>query len=406
MFFLIYNKYNHFFEKNIFERLVVYIILSSMMATMYSEWVLREAVFYNPRVSQWIFYGLLAFDYIVSIKKFVTIKVTINPMTAFAFFVFFMVVHGLIVGIYNENPWFFVFNDTIPFLMIVFNVLRMQSSSENATPVDFEFLLRLCGFTALFLTLFGFALKSAGIIRAASFKMEIIYWCIFIAAILKDYKLRWIDIFCFLVVISFGITQMNRTTLAFMGLTASFIAIKNIFKNPLQGGFIVFLSIIGIVIGFNSLPQTSPTYRRIVELQNIDFSRKTGSVGERQQEKTSVDMELHKKGHTDELVGMGMGGTYTMKFTHETRKEYGHAHYSWVWFKMRFGEIGYFYLGILCLALILNGIRSVRFGTPVGVFVGLLCLFSMLYLFTFVNALFLLSGLQFLYLKHDRRVLS
>jgi hypothetical protein len=153
MLYFIYNKYNQLFVKNIFERLVIYILLSLFLAKIYSEVILGQSVYYNPQISQWIFYLLLAFDYIVNIKKIVTIKIQFNVMSAFAFSLFFMIFHGLVVGIYNQNPWFLVFNDTVPFLMIALNILRMQSSSEQSEPIDFGFLLRFCGFIGICSTL-------------------------------------------------------------------------------------------------------------------------------------------------------------------------------------------------------------------------------------------------------------
>ncbi len=404
MLFFIHNIYRQFFAKNIFERLIIYIMLSSVIATFYSEAILKEAVFYNPRISQWTFYLLLAMDYLVSIKKVVTMKISFNAMTAFAFSLVFMIAHGLIVGLYNENPWFLVFNDTVPFLMIALNILRMQSSSENATPIDFGFLLRFVGLIAVFSTVSGVIIQTAGFLKTATFKLDITYLCLFFAALVSQYKkLKWVDIAYFIIVFSSAVQSMNRTTVAFMGLIAMVILVKRMLRNPLKGSMIMVTSIVAIVIGFNSLPKDSPTYQRIIGLQNIDLNKRTGSVGERQQEQDSVNRELYKKGHTDELVGMGMGGTYTMKFTYETRKEYGHAHYSWVWFKMRFGEIGYVYLVILSLTLIVNTVQNIRLRSPLGAFVGLLCAFSGLYLLTFVNALFLLSGLQFLYIRKEQK---
>jgi hypothetical protein len=404
MLFFIRNTYCQFFAKNIFERLIVYITLSSVVSVFYSEAILKQAVYYNPRTSQWIFYLLLAVDYLVSIKKVVTTKISFNAMTAFAVSLFFMIVHGLIVGLYNENPWFLIFNDIIPFLMIALNILRMQSLSENATPIDFGFLLRFCGFVSVCSTLSGLIIQTAGLLRTATFKIDIIYLCLFFAALVTTYKkLRWVDIAYFVIVFSFAVKGLNRTTLAFMGLIATVIFIKNFLKNPIKGSMIMVISIVAIAIGFSFLPKDSPIYKRIVASQNIDLNKRTGSIGERQQEKDSVNLELHKKGRTDELVGMGMGGTYTMKTTFTTIKNYGHAHFSWVWFKMRFGEIGYVYLAILSLALIASAVHNSLLGGHLGAFLGLLCGFSVLYLFTFVNALFLLSGLQFLYIRQDQR---
>ena len=347
----IINKYNKLFQKNIFERLIIYILISLLVAKLYSEGILLRSVYYNPQIAQWIFYILLAIDYIVNFKKILLIKIEFNIMSVFAFLIFFMIFHGLVVGIYNQNPWFLVFNDIVPFLMIALNILRMQSSSENSEAIDFGFLLRFCGGISICSTLFSFLLQKAGIIHSATFKIETIYLCTFFAALFTHYSLRSVDIFYFLGVMLLAVTQMNRTTLAFIAIISLVLCLKSLLRQPVKGGIIVVVSIIAISAGFYALPEDSPTYLRIVGIQNIDFNKRTGSVGERQQEQDSVNLELSKKGRTDELLGLGMGGSYTIHLTHETIENYGHAHYSWVWFKMRFGEIGYFYLIIYLFSI-------------------------------------------------------
>jgi hypothetical protein len=403
MLFFIHNIYRQLFSKNFFERLVIYILLSLFFSKFYSEVILGQSVYYNPRIAQWVFYIVLAIDYIVNMKKIITMKIQFNAMSGFAFSLFFMIFHGLIVGIYNKNPWFLVFNDTIPFLMIAINILRMQSTTENDVPIDFGFLFRFCGLITICSSLLSFVLQKAGIIHYATLKVETIYLCLFFATLFTDYKLRLWDIFYFLVVMSLGVTQMNRTTLAFIAIIAFIICLRKIMSNPLRGGMIIVMSIVVIMVAFYSLPEDSPTYRRIIGIQNIDFSKRTGSVGERQQEQDSVNLELRQKGRTDELVGMGMGGSYTMKTTFTTIKDYGHAHFSWVWFKMRFGEIGYVYLGFFTLALLINAITLLNTRDPLNITISLLCFYSLLYMGTYVNAVFLLSGLQFLYVRNRRK---
>ena len=93
---------------------------------------------------------------------------------------------------------------------------------------------------------------------------------------------------------------------------------------------------------------------------------------------------------------MGFGGLYEFQSTHAYIRNYGHAHYSWAWFKLRFGYIGYFYLAILASMLLYNVIRGLQSRSENGIFVAFLCLQGIIYLGTFVNALFLVSGIHFL----------
>ena len=86
----------------------------------------------------------------------------------------------------------------------------------------------------------------------------------------------------------------------------------------------------------------------------------------------------------------------------ERTHTYGHAHYSWAWFKLRFGQMGYLYLLIFVSVLAYNGfVWGLRFD-PVGFFMLCLCLVSLLYCFTYVNAAFLMMGIQFAYHRADR----
>jgi hypothetical protein len=154
---------------------------------------------------------------------------------------------------------------------------------------------------------------------------------------------------------------------------------------------------------WNILPDDSGAKKRIIALQNLDLDSREGSVGERQLEWDSINKHLAQLGESAELTGFGMGGTFTMKFTHEVEENYGHAHYSWAWFKMRFGEIGFFYLAVLVGVLMTNFFYGIRRWTSISMFIAFICLFGTLYLGTYVNAVWLLSGIQFLWLPATER---
>lgn len=114
-----------------------------------------------------------------------------------------------------------------------------------------------------------------------------------------------------------------------------------------------------------------------------------------------IQKKLNRKGEPDVWLGLGFGGLYEVARTHEFLKNYGHAHYSWAWFNLRFGRIGYIYLAIMVLALAYNGFYGIRSRMPVGLLVALLAFFSTLYFFTYVNAVFLICELQVLWCRKD-----
>ena len=386
-----------FYATSLFQRLIIYIILSEVLAKVYVELLLHDLLFYHPQTKQWIFYAFLGLDYLLSLPKLIRVRVTFNPMSAFALMLLVMIGQGTVIGIINDNDWFPLVNDIIPMLMISLNILRMQSYSEH-TKVDFPFLFRITTLLTLCSSLLSFILLHAHVIHVATLIPNAIYMAMFYAALYTYPKLpRW-QLLAFLVIIGIGGADVNRTTMMFLAIsTGGYVAIMTL-KHPLRGVMLFAgVALVGL-IAWHILPEDSGAYKRIVALQNLDLNSREGSVGERSQEWDSISRHLAHLGTTDELMGFGMGGTYTMKFTHEVEKGYGHAHYSWAWFKMRFGEIGFIYLGILIAALFHNLVMGIKRWNPTSMFIAFICLSGILYLGTYVNAIWLLSGIQFLWL--------
>lgn len=383
-------------SKHLFERIVLYTLLSVILQKFYAEILLGEAVFYHPQIKQWIFFSLLTIDYLFSVPKLLRVKFQLNAMSLFAFLCIFMILHGTVVGILNQNRPFVIFNDIVPFLMVAFNILRMTSLEENKKEIDLKKLLRSISIVMAMSTFISSTLFFIGITSKATYAFDTIYCSAFFAFLFSGVKIPKFDIFAFIYCAMFAITQTNRTTMLFLLLIAGLLFGKLFFRNYLKGigALVAILVTLGTI--FVSLPEDSGTYQRIMGISKIDLSARTGSVGERQAEWEAVDDKLRTMGPIAELTGLGMGGTYDVTFTHQINKDYGHAHYSWVWFKMRFGQIGYLYLIIFIAMLLYNASQHWQYKKPFNLMVCFLCLFSCLYLVTYVNAIFLLSGLQFI----------
>jgi hypothetical protein len=390
-------SFRAFYSKSLFERLIIYVILSEVLAKVYVELLLRDLLFYHPQTKQWIFYAFLGADYLINLPKLIRLRVSFNPMSAFALTLLFMIAHGAIIGIINNNPWFPLINDIIPLFMIALNILRMQSAGER-TYVDFPSLFRITTILTLCSSLLSFTLLKAHVISVATLIPNAIYLAMFFAALYTHPKLpRW-QLIAFLVIMGIGGAEVNRTTMMFLALSVcGYVAIMTI-RQPLKGAILFASVAIGGFLVWHMLPEDSGAYKRIVALEKLDLNSREGSVGERAQEWDSISRHLSHLGSTDELMGFGMGGTYTMKFTHEVEKGYGHAHYSWAWFKMRFGQIGFIYLGILIATLFCNLLMGLKRWNPTSMFIAFISLSCILYLGTYVNAIWLLSGLQFLWL--------
>lgn len=401
MFFHIQRALSEFFDKNLFERIIIYLFLTMFISKLLFELIMGQWYFAQSQNQQWLFFSLLTLDYVVSFKKVLNIRVTLNPLSLFALLFFVMVAQGLFVGIIHHNPPFKIFNDTVPLLLIALNILRMQSHYELKKPINFKFLLHTTTWFAFFTCVFGEIANMLGKPSVATIAVGQVYFPIFFAALFMVKPFPKLIGAMFVTILAISITEINRTSMLFMILMVFTYALLQILKSPSRGSLFILTAVIVCSSLWMTLPKGSKTYNRIVGVTEIDLSSRKGAVGERQAEQDAVAAKLDLGGKTMQWVGLGFGGTYRVHFTHKYLKNYGHAHYSWVWFNLRFGYMGYFYLAILASMLIYNAIRSLSMKTENSVFVALLCVSGLIYLMTYVNALFLSSGIHFLYLREE-----
>lgn len=390
-----------FYERNLFERLAIYLVFSGCFVKFVFELILGQWYFAQSQNLQWVFYALLGLDYLVSHKKIIKIKVSINPMSILAFIFFIMVGHGLLVGIIRNNQPFVILNDTIPLLFIGFNILRMQSYEENR-PIDFNFLFKACSILALLSCFFGFLAKAIGVDSQPSMGNASVYLPLFFAALVSLRPFPKALGVLGLIMFSMVLDDFNRTSLLFILIVLSAYGIYLVVKKPIAGFSTLLAGILVISCGWLMLPTDSKTYERITSIQDIDLSQRTGSVGERQAEWDAIKEKLLDGGTTTLWTGLGFGGVYNVKFTHQFNIDYGHAHYAWAWFNMRFGLVGYLYLSILLSALFYNIYQGIRIGTSVSIYISFICLIGCIYFMTHVNSVFLLSGMHFFNLKNYR----
>ena len=384
-----------FFERNLFERIIIYLFITGFITKLVFEAILGQYYFEQSQNEQWIFFGLLGLDYLISFKKVINIRVTVNPMSIFAFLLFIMIGHGTFVGIMNHNAPFVILNDIVPPLMIALNILRMQSLTEIKKPIDYQFIFRSVVILAALTCGVGL------IAEKTSLANNVIYYPLILSALIM---LRPFPKWAFVVILaSIALTfdDINRTTLVLLTIViCSYIAWMAV-HNPVRAVLSGLLTIIIVTSIWFSLPTDSQTYKRLSRLTEISLSERTGSVGERQAEQEAVNIKLKKGGQTMQWLGAGFGGLYEVQFTHKYVTDYGHAHYSWVWFNLRFGHSDYIYLIILVSALFFCLGRNLKQKNEVSFFTALLCVAGLVYMITYVNSLFLLSGLHFLY-THNR----
>lgn len=390
-----------FYERNLFERIIIYLFLAAFIVKVVFEFGMGQWGFVQSQNRQWVFYGLLALDYLVSARKVFNIRVTVNPMSLFALVFFVMCAHGLFMGIMLGNAPFVIFNDLVPPLMIGLNILRMQSVTEYK-PVDFRFLLTACTLLAIGSSVFGYAGQAIGNPTWPDIGESKIYIPLLFAALftLRPFP-KWVGVAA-LIMISLTLGDINRTTMAFIAVTAVGYMLIMTIRNPVRGVLAGLATVVVLAAAVSTVSPNSKTYQRVTGLMEIDLSERKGAIGERQAEWDAIQAKLERGGPNVEWLGLGFGGLYDVARTHEFLKNQGHAHYAWAWFNLRFGKSGYVYMTLLVAALVYNGVRAIRERTENGLFVCFLCLLGLIYCMTHVNSVFLLSGSHFFYPLGDK----
>ncbi len=394
------RQYQAFFERNLLERIVIYACLSSVLVKLIFELILGQWGFIQSQNKQWFFYSFLLMDYALSYRKVLNFKITFNPQSAFSLLIVIMIAHGLLVGLYMHNQPFVIINDMIPLLMIALNILRMQSSTEATKPLDCFRLLKDMIVLLSLASIFSGVASVIGRPAQLSLDQSTIFYPLLFAVICTRKNIpKWIIIAAGILVIM-SLTDMNRTTLMFTVLASSIYMFLVTVKSPVRMLGLIALGFLTICTGVMLTPKESKTYQRIAGFSHINTEERTGSVGERWAERDAIQEKLDKLGPENQWLGLGFGGLYDVAFTHSYNKNYGHAHFSWVWFNLRFGIVGQVYLFFMGSLLLFNIFTGFKRGTTEGFFIAFLGLISVLYCMTYVNAVFLMSGIQFFYLTH------
>lgn len=387
--------YTEFFERNLLERIVIYLCLSSALVKLIFELILGQWGFVQSQNKQWVFYILLLLDYALGHRKLLNVNFTLNLQSIFALLLFIMIGHGLLVGVYMHNQPFVIFNDTVPLLMIALNILRMQSTAEGTEPVDCYRLLKDVVVLLGFASLCSLAAYVLGRPAQLALDQSTIFYPLFFAVLCTR---KNIPLWIFggaAVLAAMSLTDMNRTSLLFIVLAFSVYMFLQTIKSPVRMLGLVALGFVVLGIGIMFVPQDSKTYQRITGIEHINTGERTGSVGERWAERDAVQAKLDRLGQEAQWFGLGFGGLYEVSRTHEYLTNYGHAHFSWVWFNLRFGMVGQLYLFLMVALFFYNVYCGLWRAGTLGFFIAFINILCILYCLTYVNAVFLLSGIGF-----------
>ncbi len=391
----IYWRIAGFFSRSVLERVIAYLFVSELIVKVVFELGLGWWHFELSRQKQYFFYTFMFLDYVLNINSLVNIRLRLGCLLYFLVGLAFIVCQGVVVGFFNGNRVFEIFNDTVPLLVFIVNAIWMQSYSEISKKIDVDRLLFSCSLIIVFVCLSGFLAVSIGrpSTYSASGILVGIYVPLFFAALIGG-NLKRHNLFLFFVVILFNYQDLNRTSMIFAAAAVLIYLVTVFMRRPASSSLLLVAFVGAVAVGWSLLPEDSRTYKRLVALASIDFQESKGSIGERGEEYRSIKNELRYKGDEAVYFGLGHGGLYNVKFTHRYIRDYGHAHYSWALFNLRYGALGYVYVVALFLMLAVHAVRSWSLTSSVGIFASLLCVQSLFYMGTYVSFVILLAGIQ------------
>jgi hypothetical protein len=399
-------KRRAFFDRTFFERLFIYLFLSHLLTKLVFELGLGYWHFQTGKQQQLIFYGLIVLDYVITWRRFISIKFDANHITLFAVFCAFIGLNGAAIGFLNSNPLFETLNDTAPLMVMSLNILRIQSERSQLTDETLSRLLQEITVLAVASCVTGLLATALGKLSTPALDAVALaaYGALFVALTIRTKGVSRATNIGFLIILALTIASLNRSSLVFFSIAGLLLLGRMFLKSPPASLAALVLIAIVSAATWTALPDEAGIKTRLYAMTNLDAdaaSRRT-SVGERETEFKSIRQRLALAGHTIDLLGLGHGALYEMHFAHHYKKAYGHAHFSWALFKLRYGSFGYVLAAALAGMLLYNALIHVPSRDALSLYIVLISLSCLIYMFTYVNFIFLLSGLAFVS-KHKAR---
>ncbi|WP_346911900.1 hypothetical protein [uncultured Roseibium sp.] len=375
-------------------RILFYFILAQFIVKLVFELGMGMWWYKTSQTYQYILYSFIALDYVATSIQFARLKY----IKAFSLIIsgtfLILCVHGVIVGLINDNKLFKIFNDTVPLIVIALNVIRLQDEFKSAQKMEIERIMNFMFVVLLIIAVLGTVGMLAGLPTrpAPGDPLPEIFFSLFFAKLFSEKKLHIPTLLMGFVLLAFWADDFNRTKMLFLALGFSMIMLKYFWKN-----IILFLAVATVVIAagaifINIIPEDSKTARRLASAFSSNEYSNDASTGERDAEYRAIVSQQQQQGIFVSSFGFGHGAEYAVQLTHRYDYERSFAHYSWAWFKMRYGDFGYLY----CLTVFLFFLWSVFVGFTKGskwsIFLGFLSLVSLIYMYTYTNFIILTTG--------------
>ena len=348
-----------------------------------------------------MFYGLIALEYVILFLNYKSFRPTVAKLNVVWLLLVTMIAHGLLVGLWFKNPVGRMAVDTVNVLVVLVNILILSDPRKVAdTAFDRIFYVnRLYGVAMILLSVVAMAVNPTSGIKlgsssASAVAMTLVYVEIYTMRTVTSRAL--IRVFFGMLMIVATAQDWNRTTLVFNGAALLILLARRAGARPFRAMYLGMGAVLSIVVAFAVMPEDSALSRRITGLNQVDLSDRTGSIGEREAEADAVAEKIAGLGEIGQLFGAGHGASYDVKYTWEWKIDYSNAHYGWVLFSLRYGLLGYVYLGLWITVLVTTVLKRWRSSTPAGILVCLLCIWNIGYLGTYGYFSFFIAGLPFM----------
>ena len=385
----------------LFERLIYYMLIPELFSKVIVETALGISGRALVQPKLFVFYGLVLIEYAIS-SFFLGRKSFRINMSNWAFMLFMMMIfHGLIVAFCWHNNISKVFTDTVPVLVAALNIALLNTSGAF-NGFSFKRLQKA-------VWIFAVVMVSVGILAVIAHRGEEITFggsgsepicmSIMLVSLATKPKFTVWDLILVTFVIAPTVPFINRTTLAVFLIVFMFFVIPRLFRDPKQLYFSVFLLIAASAAAVAFVPPDSKVVTRITGLADkasTSGNETGGSLYERQAEWEAINQKLAQLGPAAQYFGYGPGGVYVVQFTGGLIPEnYSHAHFSWALFKLRYGYMGFLYLGCYIMLVASNLLRHALRRDSLSRLILVVDIWCIVYLFTYAFFSFLVAGLQF-----------
>lgn len=383
-----------------YERLLLYIMFSALFTRVLFEVGLGMEPKVLNQQRQLMFYGMLALDYAWQVLNWRRIRITVSKVNPIIPLLIVMIFHGVVIGLCSSNSKSRILIDTANVVVVLFNLLLL---ADPRSFKDFSF-RRLERWTYLFSALMLMAGLAAMVVNSksspnlgssASTAVAMVILCVGLIVV-RNKNAHFYKFLAVGLIIGFTMSSWNRTTMAFLLLFLMIYVGRNIIVRPSRVMMIVAFALLGGVTAVTFIPEDSKVAQRIYGLQNIDLSSRTGSIGERQAELDAIKVKIENMGLFGKIFGAGHGASYDVKYTWNWKRNYSNAHYGWALFYLRWGYLGYLYLALWVIFLLVASGRFLLSPRPERLMVSLIALYTLGYVGTYAYFLFFIAGIPFI----------